>query len=244
MMACLELKNIRFSYGGAQSVKDFSLSAGKGGLTGLIGPNGAGKSTVLKLACGILKPAGGEIKLFGKDLKDYPPKERAKLVSYLPQLIDVNIPFTVRELIGIGLYPRDAKASPHETDEAMEAVGLRGKRDSPVMELSAGERRRAFIAMSLVQGSSLLLLDEPLANLDLKYQIGLVRLLRKIIEERGISVVMALHDINTAFSLHSVCVIKDGCMYAHGAPRQTITKDVLKEVFEVDWENFPTPAAP
>ncbi|MBI5598873.1 MAG: ABC transporter ATP-binding protein [Deltaproteobacteria bacterium] len=229
------LDRINFSYGNGNAVKDFSLAAARGEFIALMGPNAAGKSTLLKLACGILKPSSGAVKLSGRDLSAYAPKERARLISYLPQTPDVNIPFRVRELVDMGLYHGGGM----EPEEALRAAGLLEKASSHITELSGGERKRAFVAMLLVQGSSIFLLDEPLANLDMKYQIELIRLLKGIIEGKNISVIMALHDINMAFHFHRVCVVKDGLMRALGKPEEVITKGLIRDVFEVEAEEFP-----
>ena len=176
----LELENVTFSYSGREMIiNNLTLSVGNGEFIGLLGANGSGKSTILKLASGILQQRSGRIDLWEKAMQSYRNKDRAKLLSYLPQLLDINVPFTVRELVGMGLYPYDIL--PHLTvDEALDAVGLADKAESPLTDLSGGERRRAFIAMTLLQGAGLLLLDEPLANLDIKYQMELLRLLGEL----------------------------------------------------------------
>jgi iron complex transport system ATP-binding protein len=115
-------------------------------------------------------------------------------------------------------------------------VGLRDKADDHLTDLSGGERRRTFIAMTLLQGAGLLLLDEPLANLDIKYQVELVRLLRKLKEERNISVVMALHDINIALQFESVILIQEGRIIASGEPETVLTRNMVKQAFDVSVE--------
>jgi len=235
MMENILLDSVTFSYGKKETIRRFSLSFGKGEFCALIGPNGAGKSTILKLCSGILKPQSGKIKLFNKDLEGYPSKERAGLVSYLPQLLDTNVSFKVMELAEMGLYPGGGGLSP---DEAIGVAGLKEKAQSSITELSAGEKRRAFFAMLLVQGAKTLLLDEPLSHLDIKYQVELVKLLKDIIEKSGITVVMAVHDINTVFQFQKVCVIKDGMLFAAGSPGEIITKELIREVFEVEAENL------
>jgi len=168
-------------------------------------------------------------------MQSYRNKDRAKLLSYLPQLLDINVPFTVRELVGMGLYPYDIL--PHLTvDEALDAVGLADKAESPLTDLSGGERRRAFIAMTLLQGAGLLLLDEPLANLDIKYQMELLRLLGELKEKKGIASIMALHDINMAFQFEKVMLIKEGTILGMGKPDAVLTGEMLKEAFGVSIE--------
>jgi ABC-type cobalamin/Fe3+-siderophores transport system ATPase subunit len=232
----LELNNVRFQYSGDKPfINHLNFSAGDGEFIGLLGANGSGKSTILKLASGILRPGEGLIKLWGKPLHTYNNRDRAKLLCYLPQLLDVNLPFTVRELVTMGLYPYDI--SPELTvDEALSQVGLEDKSDSSITNLSGGERRRAFIAMTLVQGAGLLLLDEPLANLDIKYQLELLKLLKELKKEKNISILMALHDINIALQFEKVMLIKDGGILGIGSPEEVLTGTLLKNAFDTDIE--------
>jgi len=232
----LELKDICFSYVKNKSViENLSFSIGEGEFVGLLGSNGSGKSTIMKLGSGILKPSSGDLRLWSKPLSMYTNRDRAKLISYLPQTLDISIPFTVRELVSMGLYPYDIPPA-MTVDDALEIVGLGERGDSHLSDLSGGERRRTFIAMTLVQGAGLLLLDEPLANLDIRFQIELVRLLRKLREERNISVVMALHDINIALQFEKVMLIKNGALIGSGNPEAVLTDAMLKEAFDVGIE--------
>jgi len=232
----LELRNVSFSYLRNKTMIDnISFSIGNGEFIGLLGANGSGKSTMLKLSSGILRPSAGSIRLWEKQLQSYRNKDRAKLLCYLPQLLDINVPFKVKELVGMGLYPYDIP--PHITvDEALEAAGLSEKSESYITNLSGGERRRVFIAMTLVQGAGLLLLDEPLANLDIKYQIEFFRLLRELREKKDISIIMALHDINIALQFEKVMLIKEGKILGIGKPDKVLTGDMLKSAFDVGVE--------
>ena len=232
----LDFMNAGFSYDKNKPfIRDISFSIENGEFIGLLGPNGSGKSTILKLASGLLKASCGDINLWGKPVQSYKNKDRAKLLSYLPQILDISIPFTVRELVGMGLYPYEI--SPALTiDETIEMVGLDDKADSLIANLSGGERRRAYIAMTLLQGAGLLLLDEPLANLDIKYQIEFLKLLKRLQKERDITVVMALHDINIALQFDRIMLIKEGKILGIGSPDATLTKDLLKQAFDVEVE--------
>ncbi len=232
----LELDRVHFSYEkGRDFINDISFGLSEGEFIGLLGANGSGKSTIMKLGCGILKPSSGTVSLWGKGLQTLNNRDRAKLISYLPQTLDITVPFTVRELVSMGLYPYDIPPA-MDADEALDVVGLTGKAAVHLSDLSGGERRRTFIAMTLVQGAGLLLLDEPLANLDIKYQIELVRLLRKLRESRNIAVVMALHDINIALQFDTVILIKDGSIMGTGRPEDILTRDMLKQAFDVSME--------
>jgi iron complex transport system ATP-binding protein len=154
-------------------------------------------------------------------------------LCYLPQLLDIGIPFKVKELVSMGLYPYEIL--PEITvNEAIDMVGLGEKADTNITNLSGGERRRAFIAMTLLQGAGLLLLDEPLANLDIKYQLEILRLLRELKEKKNISIIMALHDINIALQFEKVVLIKEGTILGFGKPEEVLTGDLLKEAFDVN----------
>ena len=232
----LDLDRVCYSYDKDRPfIQDLSFSVGEGEFIGLLGANGSGKSTILKLGSGILKPSSGSLLLWGKDMHTLNNRDRAKLISYLPQTLDISVPFTVKELVGMGLYPYDIPPA-MTVDDALDMVGLSDKADAHLPDLSGGEKRRTFIAMTLLQGAGLLLLDEPLANLDIKYQIELVRLLKRLKEERNISVVMALHDINMALQFESVILIQEGRVIASGDPEAVLTRDMVKQAFAVNVE--------
>jgi iron complex transport system ATP-binding protein len=219
----LEFRDIAFSYTRENLIDGLSLSVGEADFVGLLGANGSGKSTILRLLGGILKPSGGRAALWGKTISSYRNRDRAKLVSYLPQTLDGGVPFRVEELVRMGLYPYDRVT-----------VGLSGKRNVLLSELSGGEKRRAFIAMTLVQGAGILLLDEPLANLDIRYQMEMIRLLRALNEKRNISIVMALHDINLALQFDRLLLIQEGRLLADGTPQDVLTEALLREAFGID----------
>jgi iron complex transport system ATP-binding protein len=230
------MTNISFNYpGGGRIVHDLSCSIHERKIIGLLGANGSGKSTILKIAAGMLRPSEGEVILWNKPLKSYRNRDRAKLLCYFPQHLDVHVPFTVREIVGMGLYPYEIPPA-MTVDDAMDMVGVSDKADAFVTNLSGGERRRVFLAMTLIQGAGILLLDEPLANLDIKYQIEFLKLLRKLKEARGLSVVMALHDINLALQFEKVMLIKSGEVYGIGTPETVLTGSALKEAFDADIE--------
>jgi ABC-type cobalamin/Fe3+-siderophores transport system ATPase subunit len=232
----LELSKVSYSYRKqAPLINSISVSVGQGEFIGLLGANGSGKSTILKLGSGILRPRAGEVLLWSKPLNTYRNRDRAKLISYLPQTLDIAVPFTVRELVAMGLYPYDIPPA-MGVDSALEIVGLLDKAQAHLTDLSGGERRRTFIAMTLVQGAGLLMLDEPLANLDIKYQFEILKLLRELKLNKNISIIMALHDINIALQFDKVILIKDGKMLACGPPETVLTKGMLKDAFDVGIE--------
>lgn len=230
----IEFEKVCFGYSGMNYlVRDMDITVLSGQFIGLLGANGSGKSTILKLLSGFLKPQSGMVRLWGKDLNSYKNKDRAKLVCYLPQILDVNIPFKVRELVSMGLYPYEIMPK-LKVEDALDMVGLADKADLDITSLSGGERRRAFIAMTLLQGAGILLLDEPLANLDIKYQIELLRMLKDLRDNKGMTIMMALHDINMAFRFEKVILIKDGHILHSGTPEATLTRETIQEAFDVE----------
>lgn len=231
--AIINLKDVEFSYSGQPFISGLSIDVGQAEVIGLLGPNGSGKSTILKLMGGLLKPSSGNVTLWGKPIDSLRHKDRAKLISYLPQMLDVSVPFSVKELAGMGLYPYDSNP-PMGVEEALGLVGLEDKAGTPITHLSGGERRRAFIAMTLIQGAGVLLLDEPLANLDIRYLIETLRLLRGLSESRKIAIVMALHDVNIAFQFERIILIKEGRVLGDGPPGETLNESLLKRAFETD----------
>jgi len=229
----LQFSNVKFTYADHKTFIDgLTFSLANGEFIGLLGANGSGKSTILKLACGLVRPSAGSVLLWGKSLSAYRNKDRAKLLCYLPQLLDIQVPFRVRELVSMGLYPYDIPPG-ITVSEALELVGLTDKSDVFVTNLSGGERRRTFIAMTLLQEAGLILLDEPLANLDIKYQLELLKLLKDLQGKKNISIIMALHDINMALQFSKVMLIKEGKILSFGSPERVLTKDLLKEAFDV-----------
>lgn len=232
-MTTLEFANVSFSYCPKIFMDQMSFSVTEGELVGLMGPNGAGKSTILKLAAGLLSPQKGKVMVGKKAIGSYRGKERAKLVAYLPQILDLQAPFRVGELVRMGEYPQEGSQA-LTVEEALQIVGLHGKAKTHLAELSGGERRRAYIAMTLVQGASVLLLDEPLASLDIKYQFDLYRLLKDVVREKGVSVFMSLHDIGMGAMLDRIILLKDGRLIAQGAPGNVLTDEIVRDAYDLN----------
>ncbi|MSM40412.1 MAG: ATP-binding cassette domain-containing protein [Geobacter sp.] len=235
----LDLSGVSFSYGRTSCIRDCSLEIRAEELVGLIGPNGSGKSTLLRLAAGILRPAAGRVLVAGEAIVTCPGWKRAGLVAFLPQLLDMDAPFRVGELVGMGRAVR--RGGPGSgLDEALAITGLADRRDAFLCELSGGERRRAYIAMTLVQGSRLLLLDEPLANLDLRYQLECLRLLREISRERGVSLFVSLHDLWIATLMDRLVMLSDGELLAAGRPAEVLALPAVRQAFDpddaIDWD--------
>jgi iron complex transport system ATP-binding protein len=232
-MNTLVFNKVTFSYSSRSFLEQLSFSLNEGELVGLMGPNGAGKSTILKLAAGLLSPQKGTVMIGNKAINAYSGKERAQQVAYLPQTLDLQAPFRVGELVRMGEYPHEGSQA-ITVDEALYIVGLHRKVNNFLAELSGGERRRAYIAMTLVQGARVLLLDEPLASLDIKYQFDLFQLLKEITREKGISVLMSLHDIGMGAILDRLFLTKDGCLVTQGEPAVVLTDEIVQDTYDLN----------
>ena len=232
-MTTVEFANVSFSYSPKKFIEQMSFPVAQGELVGLMGPNGAGKSTILKLAAGLLSPQNGNVLVGKQAIGSYSGKERAKLVAYLPQILDLQAPFRIGELVKMGEYPQEGSQA-LSVEEALHIVGLQGKAKTHLTELSGGERRRAYIAMTLVQGARVLLLDEPLASLDIKYQFDLYRLLKDIVREKKVSVFMSLHDIGMGAMLDRLILVKNGQVITEGDPGSVLTDEIVQDAYDLN----------
>lgn len=229
----LSFTEVCFDFGAARFIDGLNFAVAKRELLGIIGPNGAGKSTVLRLAAGLLQPRAGNIHLDGRPLAAYRSRERAARIAYLPQMLDARLPFRVEELVEMGGYPHSGRSHQSPT-EALRTVGLEQKTGAPLGTLSGGELRRAYLAMTLHQGANCLLLDEPLAGLDLKYQAELLQLLREITARTGTTVIMSLHDMTAARACDRLLALRDGLLVGAGHPQDVLSEGLIRELFELD----------
>jgi iron complex transport system ATP-binding protein len=223
------------------SVRDVSLSVGRGEVVALVGPNGSGKSTLLAGLARDLAPRSGRVLLGGRDAWRMPRRAFARAVARLPQ--DPSCPegLRVEALVATGRYAHCGPLLPLGPDdrravrEALAALDLGELRLRPVETLSGGERRRAWLGMVLAQGAEILLLDEPTASLDVRQQWEVLILLGRLNRERGVTLVVSLHDLEQAAALaHRVAVLHRGRLYDVGAPERCIRPEMLRDVFGVD----------
>ncbi len=232
------LQHVSFAYRRDLVVRDVSLRVARGEMVGLLGPNGAGKSTVLRLASGILRPARGEIYLGNADLRALPRNEVARRVAVVPQEFTVQFSYTVRQIVELGRMPHMgawgiSRASDRVAiQEALAATETADLADRVFNELSGGERQRVLIALAVAQDAALFLLDEPTAHLDIKHQIEVLELMRRLNRERGITVIAALHDLNLAARYFPRLILFRTEMLADGPPAQVLDAALLTQVYE------------
>lgn len=216
---------------------DAELPTGR--LSALIGPNGAGKSTLLTLLARLQPPSSGEILLRGRPAAEIPLAEYARLVATLRQSPGFPLRLRVEELVAFGRFPHGRGrlgAQDHRAiDEALDFLALAPLRRAYLDELSGGQRQLAFVALSIAQQTPLLLLDEPLNNLDMRHAVQLMQALRRLCEELGRTVVLVIHDINFAANYADhVLALRDGRLCFAGPTERVITEAGLRDLYELE----------
>ncbi|MFI7493619.1 ABC transporter ATP-binding protein [Kocuria sp. M4R2S49] len=236
--ARLEARDLTLGYDGTPVVEHLSLAVPDGRVTTIVGPNGCGKSTLLRGMARLLRPLGGAVTLDGEPLARLSTRRIAQRLAVLPQGPTAPEGLTVADLVSRGRHPRQRWYQQFShTDEdavhrALEATGIAELAEIPVDELSGGQRQRAWISMTLVQDTDIVLLDEPTTYLDLAHQVEILELVHRLNRDQGRTVVMVLHDISLAarFSDHIVAMAA-GRVVAQGTPEEVVTAELLAEVF-------------
>jgi iron complex transport system ATP-binding protein len=258
--ALVEFRGVEFGYAApaARRARGFqlaslSLAVERGEILGVIGPNSAGKTTLIRLLTRVVRPAAGSILLDGRPLASLAAAVLAREVAVVPQELPHAFPFTVGELVLMGRYPH-APARYFESAEdlriaraAMEATGVLDLAELPLDELSGGERQRAVLARALAQEPRLLVLDEPTAHLDLRYQAECVGLLRRVNRDRGMTVILVAHDLNLAAEVcDRLLLLSGGRVEKLGPPEQVLDEETLRSVYgcEVIVDKAPSTARP
>ncbi len=236
------LHGVSFSYPDAPvpAVTEVSAHVVAGEMIALIGPNGAGKSTLLGLLGGLAKPAKGQLEFLGRPVSQWLSRERAQAIAMIRPELDSAFPLTVFDVVALGRVPylgrwgRLTHEDVRVVFEALEAAGLAGMESRLVATLSQGERQRAVLARALAQKPRVLLLDEPIAHLDLAYQLDTLRRLSALAAE-GVTVIAALHDINLAAQFFNrIWLLSDGRLVGDGPPASVIDGPTVARVFHVD----------
>lgn len=234
----LEVRNVSYSYGEVGAVRDVSLRLGDRQLVALTGPNGSGKSTLLKIIARVYMPRAGEVSFEQKALPQWPAKEYARRVGYLPQDPDPAFPMRAIDVVVSGRAPylgRFSWETDRDWEEASRALSLCDAAhlaDRYLDEMSGGERKRVFLARVLAGAPRLIVLDEPLAALDLSHVQQFSRLLRDVVDRTGCTVIFAAHDLNWA-AAHSdrMLVMQNGELALDATPREVMTPDVMETLF-------------
>lgn len=236
----LEIDRACYVTDGVRLLAPVSLTFEEGDVVGLIGPNGSGKSTLMKLLAGQLPPTDGEVRLDGRPLALWNRRTFARRLAYLAQELPATDDLTVAELVRLGRYPWRGllgAMTAHDTDRMRHAMSLTHTltlAERSVETLSGGERQRAWLAMLLAQESRYLLLDEPLAALDVAHQVEVMDLIRRLAGELNLCIVVILHDVNMA-SLYCdhIVALRGGKLLVQGEPERLLQRDELRAIYGV-----------
>ncbi len=235
----LEIKNLAFSYDNnfRLEIDDFSIA--DSGIISLIGPNGSGKSTLLKIITSIFKDYSGEIYLNDKNLKKFTEKEIAMNVSYVNTYLAFKPSIKVIDVVSTGRYVYNKgfgilnRADFDKIEEALKLAEIHSKKDYYINQLSSGELKRALIARGIAQDTPVLMLDEPFANLDPKYSVKIMSIIKRLKKEKII--IMATHDINIALLMSDIILaLKNGKIFFLFDKNNSFNIDKLSELYEVN----------
>ena len=235
----LSAKDVTVTLSRKDIVKQVSVQVSDGQFVGLLGPNGSGKTTLLKSIYRVLRPSAGIVTLDGTDIREMSYRENSKRMGVVSQFTNMSFDFTVEEIVLMGRAPHK-KAFSQDTEEdyliaeeALRKVDMLDFKDRMFMTLSGGEKQRILLARTLAQQVDILILDEPTNHLDIKYQIQIM----DVVKSLGKGVLSALHDLNLTLMYCSyVYVLKNGRIVAHGPTDEVITKELIRDVYEVDCE--------
>ncbi|MCT4564603.1 MAG: ABC transporter ATP-binding protein [Maledivibacter sp.] len=237
------IDNLNFSYGKKKILHNIELKLKEGTFVSIIGPNGSGKTTLINLINGMNMTYSGNIKYFNKDLIEYSVEERAKNFSIISQQGRVDFPFTCIEIVMMGRNPYKNRLNSLGEKDLKLVVDVMKKTDtfkfanSLITEISGGELQRIILARALAQNPRVLFLDEAFSAMDISYKINAIKLIKKLVEKEGLTVISVMHDINIAYNFSDeVCVLKEGRLQGFGAPKGFICENFIYDVFNIEVE--------
>lgn len=235
------VKEITKRYDGKTVVDGVSFEIPKGKVLSLIGPNGAGKSTVMGMLSRLIARDSGLVDFEGTEITHWKSRELSKRLAILTQSNNVKMKLTVRELVAFGRFPYSGGRLTQEDNEiidrAIAYMELGDFEEQFIDELSGGQRQRAYIAMVIAQDTDYILLDEPTNNLDIYHATNLMRIVCRLCDELGKTVILVLHEINyAAFYSDYICAFVDGKVAKFGTVQEVITKENLSDIYKVDFE--------
>ena len=235
------VKELLKKYNGKTVVDGVSFELPKGKVISLIGPNGAGKSTVMGMISRLIAQDDGSVDFEGKDMTKWKSRDLARRLAILTQSNHVQMKLTVRELVAFGRFPYSGNRITAEDEEIIEKaiayMELEEFEDRFIDELSGGQRQRAYIAMVIAQDTEYVLLDEPTNDLDIYHATNMMKIVRRLCDELGKTVILVLHEINyAAFYSDYICAFVDGKISKFGTVEEVMTKENLSEIYRVDFE--------
>lgn len=247
-MSVLKIENASFSYGKHKIFEGVSLEANKGEVFCIVGPNGCGKSTLLDCILGLNKLDSGNIKVAGKDIKEYKSRELAAEIAYVPQDHKAAFPYSVLDVVAMGrsyeygMFGGSGKDAYGPALEALEKIGMADLKDRDYTTLSGGELQLVLIARGICQNAGILVMDEPTSHLDFRHELQIMEVTASLAKDNGITVIMATHFLNQAFYLESagvnttVALMENKSFGAVGLPGSVLDEENLRKVFRIRTE--------
>ena len=236
----LEVRDISFERNGKKILKNISFDMYSGEIVGVIGPNGSGKTTLLKTLNNINEKNSGTIKVKGKDISEFEDKELARNISFMNQNTNIGFDFPCIDVVVLGRYPYLDKFQEYSKKDIeiarkyMELTNTLKFQDKSILSLSGGERQRVLFAKTLTQEAQIVLLDEPTASLDMKYEDEIFRILQGVKEE-GKSIIAIIHNLRTAIKYcDRLILLSEGEIIQCGTPEEVITEENLKKIYNID----------
>ncbi len=239
-MDSINIQNLHFGYDNRVIFNDLSVSFPQGGFCSILGPNGSGKTTLLKCVAGLLKPDSGTIQLNGKPMSEYKMTEMARTLAYVPQYQDIVFDISVFDYVMLGRNPYQTpwEMQRPEDKEVVEDMLQRCKvwkyRDNLLQALSGGEHQRVMIARAMAQQTGIMLLDEPLSNIDVTHKFEIMDILQQLNEEQGGSILIILHDLPIAKSYSKqILLLKEGNVLQYGDRNAVLTEGNIRNCFDL-----------
>jgi iron complex transport system ATP-binding protein len=235
----LKVKNVEFSYNSTPVLENISMDLERSEVIGIVGPNGAGKSTLIRCIDRILTPRGGIILLDENDISKMTRMEIAKEMGYVPQTTARVFPATVFDTVLMGRRPHLGwKSSEEDIDKVLEVLELLGIMEFSMRdfnEISGGQQQKVLIARALAQEADVLLLDEPTSNLDIRHQLEVMDIMKGIVKKKGISAIVAIHDLNLASRYTDrLLMMNGGRIFASGNPESVLTVENIRRAYGVE----------
>ena len=242
-------KNFSTGYENNKIITDLNLKIKSGEWLGVIGANGSGKSTLLKGIGKIIPTQSGDIFFNGLSIRVLSTKNMAKLVSYLPQKLNSNLPLTVKELVALGRSPHknfwEFDLNPNDLsiiEEALKLCDLSEYSNKTLNSLSGGQCQRAYLALTLAQKTKIILLDEPTTFLDINFQLQMLELIKTLNKKNNLTILSVIHDINLAVRYcDRLAVLKEGKLLTIDEPINALSKDIINKAFSVKSSDINTP---
>jgi iron complex transport system ATP-binding protein len=240
----LDINNIHFSIDDIKILEGISACFEPCMIHGIIGPNGSGKSTLLKNICRVWEPQSGSILINGRDYTEIPRKELSTLVTLVPQNTTIGFPISVFDIVSMGRNPHlgrfeGLRQKDREIIErALQLTNIYALKDRNINELSGGEGQLAIIARAIATEASLILLDEPTSELDIKHRLGIVNILHEF-KEQGKTILVNIHDLNLARRFcDTISILYRGKLFYSGTPEDAFAAENIRQVFEVNVREY------